>query len=233
MSSASADSFVHLHLHTQYSLLDGAVRIKDLIAKAQGYGMPAVAMTDHGNMFGAIEFFTAAQKAGIKPIIGCEVYLAPGSMRDKKASSAKEAASHFTLLAKDNTGYQNLVKLVTAAYLDGYYYKPRMDKELLAKHSAGLIALSGCLKGEINGHLLADQPAKARESMASFRDIFAEGDFYVELHDHGMEAQQKCNRSLITSGPGIRPSPGRRQRRAFLGAFAPRGARRHDLHRHR
>ena len=196
--TAPQSSFVHLHLHTQYSLLDGAVRIKDLMKKAKAFGMPAVAMTDHGNLFGAIEFYQAAKKAEIKPIIGCEVYLAPGSMRDKKASSAKDAASHFTLLAKDFTGYQNLVKLVTAAYLDGYYYKPRVDKELLAKHASGLIALSGCLKGEINGYLMADQMGKARESMATFRDIFAPGDFYVELHDHGMEAQQKCNRGLIT-----------------------------------
>ncbi len=194
---AAADSFVHLHLHTQYSLLDGAVRIKDLMKKAVGYGMPAVAMTDHGNMFGAIEFYQAAQKSGIKPIIGCEVYLAPGSMRDKKASSAKDAASHFTLLAKDFAGYKNLVKLVTAAYLDGYYYKPRIDKELLAQHAGGLIALSGCLKGEVNGHLMADQIGKAREAMASFRDIFAPGDFYVELHDHHMELQTKCNRGLV------------------------------------
>ncbi len=197
-AAATADSsFVHLHLHTQYSLLDGAVRIKELMKKAVALGMPAVAMTDHGNMFGAIEFYNAANSAGIKPIIGCEVYLAPGSMQDKKASSAKDAASHFTLLAKNNVGYANLVKLVTAAYLDGYYYKPRVDKALLAQHSEGLIALSGCLKGEINGHLMADQTAKARESMASFRDIFAEGDFYVEMHDHGMELQRKCNRGLI------------------------------------
>ena len=196
-SAAPADSFVHLHLHTQYSLLDGAVRIKELMKKAKGYGMPAVAMTDHGNMFGAIEFYNAAHKEGIKPIIGCEVYLAPGSMRDKKAASAKEASSHFTLLAKDLVGYHNLVKLVSAAYLEGYYYKPRIDKDLLAKHSAGLIALSGCLKGEINGYLMADQIGKARESMASFRDIFAPGDFYVELHDHGMEVQHKCNRGLV------------------------------------
>ncbi len=200
-ASLPADqSFVHLHLHTQYSMLDGAVRIKDVLKKAAGYGMPAVAMTDHGNMFGAIDFYQAAQKLGngVKPIIGCEVYLAPGSMRDKKSSSARDAASHFTLLAKDNVGYQNLVKLVTAAYLDGYYYKPRIDKELLAKHSAGLIALSGCLKGEINGHLMADQLDKARASMASFRDIFTPGDFYVELHDHGMELQTKCNAGLVT-----------------------------------
>ena len=197
-TATAADSFVHLHLHTQYSLLDGAVRIRELMKKAKAFGMPAVAMTDHGNMFGAIEFYNAANKEGIKPIIGCEVYLAPGSMRDKKASSAKDAASHFTLLAKDAVGYHNLVKLVSAAYLEGYYYKPRVDKELLARYSTGLIALSGCLKGEINGYLMADQPAKAREAMASFRDIFAPGDFYVEMHDHGMEAQRKCNRGLVT-----------------------------------
>ena len=196
MPAASAP-FVHLHLHTQYSLLDGAIRIKDLIEKAVGLGMPAVAMTDHGNLFGAIEFYQAAKSAGIKPIIGCEMYIAPGSMRDKKASSAKDASNHFTLLAKDITGYQNLVKLVTAGYLDGYYYKPRIDKDLLAKHAEGLIALSGCLKGEINGYLLADQPAKAREAAAAYRDIFAPGDFYVELHDHGLSAQAKCNPGLI------------------------------------
>ncbi len=196
--AAAADSFVHLHLHTQYSLLDGAVRIKELMNKAKGFGMPAVAMTDHGNMFGAIEFYNAANKEGIKPIIGCEVYLAPGSMHDKKASSAKDAASHFTLLAKDAIGYHNLVKLVSAAYLEGYYYKPRVDKELLARHSTGIIALSGCLKGEINGHLMADQMGKARESMASLRDIFAPGDFYVEMHDHHMELQRKCNVGLVS-----------------------------------
>lgn len=189
-------SFVHLHLHTQYSLLDGAIRMKDLMQKAKAYAMPAVAMTDHGNLFGAIEFYQAAKSAGVKPIIGCEVYLAPGSMLEKKSSSAKEAASHLTLLCKDNEGYRNLTKLVSAAWLEGYYYKPRIDKELLAQHAKGLICLSGCLKGEINGYILADQEDKARETIAQFRDIFAPGDFYLELHDHGLEAQAKCNRAL-------------------------------------
>jgi DNA polymerase-3 subunit alpha len=195
--SAGAAPFVHLHLHTQYSLLDGAIRIKELMQKAVGLGMPAVAMTDHGNLFGAIEFYQAAKAAGINPIIGCEMYIAPGSMRDKKASSAKDASNHFTLLAKNAAGYKNLVKLVTAGYLDGYYYKPRIDKDLLARHAEGLIALSGCLKGELNGHLLADQPAKARQAAATYRDIFAPGDFYIELHDHGLNAQAKCNPGLI------------------------------------
>ena len=189
-------SCVHLHVHTQYSLLDGAVRIKDLLKKAVEFGMPAVAMTDHGNLFGAIEFYQAAKKAGIKPIIGCEVYVAPGSMKERKANSARDAATHFTLLCKDATGYANLVKLVTAAYLDGMYYKPRIDKELLAQHSTGLIGLSGCLKGEINQHLLADQEEKARRSVAEFRDLFAPGDFFLELHDHGMEQQTRCNCAL-------------------------------------
>lgn len=189
--------FVHLHLHTNYSLLDGAVRIKELMKKAARFDMPAVAMTDHGNLFGAIEFYQEARKAGIKPIIGCEMYMAPGSMLDRQASSARDAAYHFTMLAKDETGYRNLVKLVSAAHLDGYYYKPRVDKEFLAKHSGGLIGLSGCLKGEINMHIQADQIAKARQSCAEFRDILGPENFFLELHDHGIEAQQKCNATLV------------------------------------
>jgi DNA polymerase III subunit alpha len=191
------NSFIHLHLHTEYSLLDGAVRIPDLVAKAAGYGMPAVAMTDHGNMFGAIEFYQAAAKAGVKPIIGCEVYMAPGSMFDKSASSAREAAYHFTLLAKDLQGYSNLVKLVSAAHLEGFHYKPRIDKALLVKHCAGLIGMSACLKGEINVAIQAGDIAKAEKSAAEFRDIFGAENFYLELQDHGIEAQQLCNRALV------------------------------------
>src|SRR3984893_3247158 len=171
-SGMPTDSFVHLHLHTEYSLLDGAIRIPDLMKKVTENGMPAVAMTDHGNMYGAIEFYQAAQKAGVKPIIGCEVYMAPGSMIDKSASSARDAAFHFTLLAKSLRGYHNLVKLVSAAQLDGFHYKPRIDKELLAKHSEGLIGMSACLKGEINMAIQSDNMEKARASTAEFRDIF-------------------------------------------------------------
>ncbi|HEY5893724.1 MAG TPA: DNA polymerase III subunit alpha [Chthoniobacterales bacterium] len=192
----SADSFVHLHLHTEYSLLDGAVRIDDLMKKARGFGMPAVAMTDHGNMYGAIEFIQSAKKHGIKPIIGCEVYMAPGSRFDKQAASGREAAYHFTLLAKDIVGYHNLLKLVSAAHLEGFYYKPRIDKEILSQHSAGLIGMSACLKGEINMHIQADQLGKARQSVADFRDIFGTENFYFELHDHGIEAQTKVNKQL-------------------------------------
>jgi len=192
----AADSFVHLHVHTEYSLLDGAVRIKELMKKAGEFGMPAVAMTDHGNLYGAIDFYKEAESAGIKPIIGCETYMAPGLHTDRQANSARDAAYHFTLLAANEKGYHNLVKLVSKAHLDGYYYKPRIDKRLLAEHAEGLIGLSGCLKGEINMAIQADQMQKARESVAEFRDILGPENFFLELHQHGIEAQGKCNAAL-------------------------------------
>jgi len=189
--------FVHLHCHTEYSLLDGAIRTKDLAKKAVEFGMPAVAMTDHGNLYGAVEFYQAAEKAGVKPIVGCEAYVAPGSMTDRNASSAKDTAFHLTLLAADNEGYRNLVKLVSAAHLDGFYYKPRVDKELLAVHSRGLIALSGCLKGEVNQRLIAGDPAGARKVAGQYRDLFGRDNFFIELHDHNLDAQRRCNPELI------------------------------------
>ena len=190
-----AEPFVHLHLHTEYSLLDGAIRMKELMKKAGELEMPAVAMTDHGNLYGAIEFYQAATKAGIKPIIGCEAYMAPGSITDRPNNS-RASSYHFTLLAKDETGYRNLVKLISTAHLDGMHYKPRIDRELLARHSAGLIGMSGCLKGEINMAIQSDNMEKARQSTAAFRDILGAENFFLELHDHGIEAQQKCNAVL-------------------------------------
>jgi DNA polymerase-3 subunit alpha len=190
-----SDSFVHLHLHTEYSFLDGAVRMKELMKKAKDFGMPAVAITDHGNLHGAIEFYQEATKAGIKPIIGCEAYMAPGAIKDRP-NNQRDAAYHFTLLAKDEAGYRNLVKLISKAHLDGFHYKPRIDKELLAAHSTGLIGLSGCLKGEINMAIQSDNLAKARQSVAEFRDMFGAENFFLEMHDHGIEAQQKCNQML-------------------------------------
>src|SRR5213595_2598890 len=189
------DSFVHLHLHTEYSLLDGSIRMKELMKKAAEFEMPAVAMTDHGNLFGAIEFYQEAQRVGVKPIIGCEVYVAPGSHKDRPPSR-RESAYHFTLLAENETGYRNLVKLVTAAHLDGFHYAPRIDKELLAARSTGLIGLSGCLAGEINSAIQANNIEKAKQSAAQYRDIFGAGNFYIELHDHGIEAQRICNLEL-------------------------------------
>jgi len=192
----SHDSFVHLHLHTEYSLLDGSIRMKELMKKAAEFGMPAVAMTDHGNLFGAIEFYQEAQRAGVKPIIGCEVYVSPGSHKDRPPSR-RESAYHFTLLAKNDTGYHNLVKLVTAAHLDGFHYAPRIDKEMLAARSDGLIGLSGCLAGEINSAIQANNIEKAKQSAAEYRDILGAENFFLELHDHGMEEQKLCNAALV------------------------------------
>src|SRR5437899_7040657 len=189
------DSFVHLHLHTEYSLLDGSIRMKELMEKAAEFKMPAVAMTDHGNLFGAIEFYQEALCAGVKPIIGCEAYIAPGSHKDRPASR-RDAAYHITLLAENETGYRNLVKLVTAGHLDGFHYAPRIDKELLAARSSGLIGLSGCLAGEVNSAIQANNIEKAKQSAAQYRDIFGAQNFFIELHDHGIEEQRKCNSVL-------------------------------------
>ena len=192
----SRDSFVHLHLHTEYSLLDGSIRMKELMKKAAEFEMPAVAITDHGNLFGAVEFYQEAQRAAVKPIIGCEVYVAPGSHKDRPPSR-RDSAYHFTLLAENEVGYRNLVKLVTAAHLDGFHYAPRIDKNLLAERSTGLIGLSGCLAGEINSAIQANNIEKAKETAAEYRDILGAENFFVELHDHGMEEQKMCNTVLV------------------------------------
>jgi DNA polymerase III subunit alpha len=186
------DSFVHLHLHTEYSLLDGAIRMRDLMKKAAEYDMPAVAVTDHGNLYGAIEFYQEAERAGIKPIIGCEAYIAPRSHKER-ANSLREAAYHFTLLAETEIGYRNLVKLISTAHLDGFHYRPRIDKELLAQHSAGLIGLSGCLAGEVNSAIQANNIQKATQAAAEYRDILGAENFFIEMHDHGIEEQKWCN----------------------------------------
>ena len=189
--------FVHLHLHTEYSMLDGACRVGDVIEKAHACQMPAIAITDHGGMFGAVEFFKAAVEKGIKPIIGCEVYIAPGSRTVKKAASARDASYHLILLAKDETGYKNLIKLVTEAQLTGFYHKPRIDKELLAQHAKGLIGLTACLKGEVPFKIINGQPGQAQAALDEYRQIFAPGDFYLELQDHGIADQRTVNRQLI------------------------------------
>ena len=189
------DSFVHLHLHTEYSLLDGAVRMRELMKRAAEFKMPAVAVTDHGNLFGAIEFYQEATRAGIKPIMGCEAYIAPRSHKEK-GSSMRESAYHFTLLAQSDIGYRNLVKLISTAHLDGFHYRPRIDKELLSQHREGLIGLSGCLAGEVNSALQANNVQKATAAAAEYRDILGAENFFIELHDHGMEEQKWCNAVL-------------------------------------
>lgn len=186
--------YIPLHLHTEYSLLDGSIKIDELIELASHYRMPALAITDHGNLFGAIEFYKKASKAGIKPIIGCEVYLSPGSRLDKKTS---ESPFHLILLARDNEGYSNLSTLVTKAYTEGFYYKPRIDKELLERYSKGLIGLSSCLKGEIPHYLGKEMTDEARKAAIKYMEIFGKENFYIELQDNGLQEQIKINRKLI------------------------------------
>ncbi|MFN9027223.1 MAG: DNA polymerase III subunit alpha, partial [Akkermansiaceae bacterium] len=193
-----SDSFVHLHLHTAYSLLDGMIRTSELAARAAELGMPAVAMTDHGNLYGTIDFYQSCKKAGIKPILGCEIYLAPGSADDKKKILNRKSATHLTLLAETNEGWENLSKLTSIGHLDGMYNgKPRVDREILRTHSKGIICLSGCISGPVNEWLLKGEPDKALETLTEIRDIFGQDNTFIELHNHGLEAQQTLNPQLI------------------------------------
>ncbi|GAV26289.1 DNA polymerase III subunit alpha [Carboxydothermus islandicus] len=189
-------SFVHLHTHSCYSLLDGAGKIKDLVGRAVEFKMPALALTDHGNLFGVIEFYKEAKALGLKPILGVEVYVAPRTRFDK-TPKIDDQLTHLVLLAKDRTGYQNLLRLVSRSYTEGYYYKPRVDKQLLAENSQGLIALSSCLAGEIPELILSGQREKAREVAGIYRDIFGKENFYLELQYHGITEQKVVNRELI------------------------------------
>ena len=195
--SSSSAPFVHLHVHTEYSTLDSTVRTKDLVALAVESGMPAVAMTDHGNLYAAVEFYQHAEGAGIKPILGCEVYVAPASLHDKKEVPDRNDSSHLTLLAKDEAGWKNLVKLVSVGHLEGDYLgEPRVDRETLAKFSEGIICLSGCINGAVNEHLQKNDIGAAREEAKALRDIYGSEDFYLELNDQGLEVQQKLNLEL-------------------------------------
>ncbi|MCX6623738.1 MAG: PHP domain-containing protein, partial [Acidobacteria bacterium] len=179
--------FVHLHCHTDYSLLDGACEIGQLMDLVAEQNMPAVAMTDHGNLFGAVEFYNKAKQKGVQPIIGCEVYVAQGDRRARDESRY----NHLVLLAEDQEGYRNLVKLVSAGYLEGFYYKPRIDKDLLAQHAKGLVALSACLKGEINETLRNDRYEDAKRHAYQYQDIFGRGNYFIEVQDHGLDDDSK------------------------------------------
>src|SRR5436190_10964293 len=190
--------FVHLHLHSEYSLLDGACRIEEMLDRAVELKMPAVAITEHGNMFSSIIFHDQARKRGLNPILGCEVYVAPGDRRTKSGTPG-ETANHLVLLAENLTGYHNLIKLVSSGYTEGFYYKPRIDREILAQHSSGLIGMSSCLKGEVAEALSHQQYQKAVEAAGAYRDILGPDNFFLEMQWHSIEEQRAVNSGL----PGI------------------------------
>jgi DNA polymerase-3 subunit alpha len=189
--------FVHLHCHTQFSLLDSTCKIKDLIKRAVELKMPAIAMTDNGNLFGALEFYSEAMKQGIKPIIGMSAYIAPGSRFEKQSHGIKEASFHLTLLVRNEQGYKNLMKLSSIGYTEGFYYRPRIDKEILAEHSEGLIGMSGGLKGEIPHSILHEQMDEAKKALQEFIAIFGKENFYLELMDHELEPEKKLVKTYL------------------------------------
>ncbi|MBI4247672.1 MAG: DNA polymerase III subunit alpha, partial [Candidatus Rokubacteria bacterium] len=185
--------FVHLHVHSEYSLLDGAAQLEKLVAKAKELRFPAIAVTDHGNLFGAIDFYLAAQKAGIKPILGAELYVAPRSRTERGSEDGGyEGANHLTVLARNVQGYKNLITLVSRAYLEGFYYKPRVDKELLAAHADGLVVLSGCLNSEISRLILAGETARAQETAGWYREVFGADHYFMEVQAHGLADQVRA-----------------------------------------
>src|SRR3989344_7698097 len=189
--------FIHLHTHSHYSLLDGLSKLKDLIELAQKYKMPALAITDHGNMYGAMEFYKSAKEKGIKPILGVEAYIAERGRMDKEYGIDNKRY-HLTLLAKNLKGYKNLIRLVTLANLEGYYYKPRMDKEILKKYSEGIIGLSGCLGGELSQSIVRNDMDKAKELIKTYQDIFGKENYFIEIQHHpSVEDDKRVREGLV------------------------------------
>ncbi|MBE5976745.1 DNA polymerase III subunit alpha [Lacrimispora xylanisolvens] len=190
-------AFTHLHVHTEYSLLDGSCKIKELTARAKELGMDSMAITDHGVMYGVIDFYRAAREAGIKPIIGCEVYVTSGSRFDRELAGGEDRYYHLVLLAENNQGYQNLMKIVSKGFVDGFYYKPRVDYEILKEYHEGVIALSACLAGEVQRYIGRGQYEKGKEAALHYQEIFGEGNFFLELQDHGIPMQKTVNQGLV------------------------------------
>ena len=190
-------AFTHLHVHTEYSLLDGSSKIKELVGRAKELGMDSLAITDHGVMYGVIDFYKAAREAGIKPILGSEVYVAPGSRFDRERVDGEDRYYHLVLLAENDIGYHNLMKIVTKGFVDGFYYKPRVDYEVLEQYHEGVIALSACLAGEVSRYLARGMYEEARRSALHYQEIFGEGNFFLELQDHGIEEQKMVNQGLV------------------------------------
>ena len=189
--------FTHLHVHTEYSLLDGSSKIKEIVARAKELGMDSLAITDHGVMYGIIDFYRACKAEGIRPVLGCEVYVAPGSRFTKEGGTSDDRYYHLVLLAENNTGYANLMKLVSRGFTEGYYYKPRVDLELLQEYHEGLIALSACLAGEVANNVRKGFYEEAKTAALRLRDIFGEKNFYLELQDHGIPEQRTVNQALL------------------------------------
>ena len=196
-------AFTHLHVHTEYSLLDGSCKIRELVARAKELGMDSMAVTDHGVMYGVIDFYKAAREVGIKPILGCEVYVAPGSRFDRENVNGEDRYYHLVLLAENDQGYQNLMKIVSKGFVDGFYYKPRVDYELLETYHEGIIALSACLAGEVQRYLSRGMYEEAGRAALRYQDTFGKGNFFLELQDHGLDALK----------PGSGHRPGGHQRR--------------------
>ncbi len=196
--------FVHLHVHSEYSLLDGAAQLEKLVAKAKELKFPAIALTDHGNLFGAIDFYQAAQKGGIKPIVGCELYVAPRGRKERGGEDGGyEGANHLTVLVRNLTGYKNLIKLVSKAYLEGFYYKPRVDKELLAQHADGLLVLSGCLNSEVSRLISAGEHDRAREAAVWHQEVFGKDHYFMEVQAHGLDEQTKVTAETLKLAQAI------------------------------
>ena len=200
----SSRPFVHLHCHSHYSLLDGASKIPALVERAKALGMPALAVTDHGNLYGAVEFLREAKAADFKPIVGIEAYVAPGRRTERTGGgvSGKEHSFHLTLLARNGEGFRNLMRLSSMSFLEGFYYKPRIDKEILERHSEGLICLSGCVSSEFSDHILHGKTAEAEQLCAWYQKIFGEENFYVEIQNNGVADPARLRRRRRSTSPG-------------------------------
>lgn len=189
-------NFTHLHVHTEYSLLDGAARIKELVKRTKELGMESIAITDHGVMYGVVEFYKQAKSEGIKPILGFEAYISERSMFDKDPQKDK-GQYHLVLLAENNEGLKNIMKICSAGFVDGFYYKPRVDYELLRKHSKGIIALSACIAGEVQELILNNNYEKAKEKALLYKDIFGKNNYFLEMQDHNMSEQRIIDRKSV------------------------------------